>query len=98
MWDRLHPRLISEGFDIGRKEAMTYLESFMVPIDGVLADGEKVVCAARPSLRTKVAPAFADSMAEEVVDDVQCVKVPEKPMDSHMMEILHMRHTFAALF
>jgi len=90
--DGLHPRLIAEGFDLARDEAMRFLESFKVPLTDPLQDREKLVCVARTSLRTKIIPSIADSMAEAVVDAVRCIKKPDQPLDLHMVEVLHMRH------
>jgi len=90
--DGLHPRLIAEGFDLARDETMSFLDSFKVPKPDVLNDRETLVCVARTSLRTKLAPAIADSMAEAIVDAVKCIKKPDEPLDLHMIEILHMRH------
>jgi T-complex protein 1 subunit zeta len=90
--DGLHPRLIAEGFDFARDEAIKFLDSFKVPIADPLNDREKLVCVARTSLRTKINPTIADSMAEAVVDAVRCIKKPDQPIDLHMVEILHMKH------
>jgi len=90
--DGLHPRLIAEGFDLARDEAVKFLDSFKVPVQNPLEDREKLVCVARTSLRTKLAPAIADGMAEAVVDAVKCIKKSDAPLDLHMVEILHMRH------
>merc|ERR1712178_413041 len=62
--DGLHPRLIAEGFDLARDEAMKFLEGFKVIINDPLKDREKLVCVARTSLRTKITPTIADAMAE----------------------------------
>eukprot|EP00928_Gymnodinium_smaydae_P046489 TRINITY_DN3097_c0_g1_i1.p1 TRINITY_DN3097_c0_g1~~TRINITY_DN3097_c0_g1_i1.p1 ORF type:complete len:535 (-),score=134.15 TRINITY_DN3097_c0_g1_i1:111-1715(-) len=90
--DGLHPRLIAEGFDIARDETLKFLDSFKVLVDDPLKDREMLVCLARTSLRTKIAPQIADPMAEAVVDAVKVIKMPEKPLDLHMVEIMHMRH------
>merc|ERR1711892_1436694 len=67
-------------------------EAFKVAIAEPLNDREKLVCVARTSLRTKITPSIADSMAEAVVDAVRCIKKPDQPLDLHMVEVLHMRH------
>lgn len=90
--DGLHPRQIAEGFDLARDETMQFLDKFKVPVPNPLADREKLVCVARTSLRTKITPAIADNMAEAVVDAVKCIKMDDKPLDLHMVEILHMKH------
>jgi len=90
--DGLHPRLIAEGFEIAREETQKFLDSFKVPLKNLLSDRETLVCVARTSLRTKIMPAMADSMAEAVVDAVRCIKKSDEPLDLHMVEILHMKH------
>merc|ERR1719343_1952767 len=57
-----------------------------------LDDRERLVCVARTALRTKIAPALADPMAEVVVDAVRCIKKPDAPLDLNMVEILHMKN------
>mmetsp|Transcript_47093 Transcript_47093/g.86357 ORF Transcript_47093/g.86357 Transcript_47093/m.86357 type:complete len:534 (-) Transcript_47093:50-1651(-) len=90
--DGLHPRLIAEGFDIAREETLNFLESFKVPLPNPLDDREKLVSVARTSLRTKIVPSIADSMAEAVVDAVRTIKRPNEALDLHMVEIMHMKH------
>merc|ERR1711865_1079919 len=90
--DGLHPRLIAEGFDLARDETMKFLNDFKVAIKDPMQDREKLVCVARTSLRTKITPAIADTMAEAVVDAVRCIKKPDQPLDLHMVEVLHMKH------
>merc|ERR1719487_381346 len=90
--DGLHPRLIAEGYDLARDETLRFLDGFKVPIADPLNDREKLVCIARTSLRTKISPTIADSMAESVVDAVKCIKKPDQPLDLHMVEVLHMKH------
>mmetsp|Transcript_93456 Transcript_93456/g.269957 ORF Transcript_93456/g.269957 Transcript_93456/m.269957 type:complete len:535 (+) Transcript_93456:62-1666(+) len=88
----LHPRLIAEGFDIAREEMVKFLESFKIPLPNAFNDREKLVCVARTSLRTKIASAIADQMAEVVVDAVRCIKKPEQALDLNMVEVLHMKN------
>jgi len=88
----LHPRLIAEGFDLAREEMVTFLDSFKVAVANPLGDRERLVCVARTSLRTKIAPTIADPMAEVVVDAVRCIKMPEQPLDLNMVEVLHMKN------
>jgi len=88
----LHPRLIAEGFDLAREEMVKFLEAFKVAVPNPLSDRERLVCVARTSLRTKIAPAMADPMAEVVVDAVRCIKKPDEPLDLNMIEVLHMKN------
>merc|ERR1719401_2473361 len=83
----LHPRLIAEGFDLAREEMVKFLDAFKVSVPDPLADRERLVCVARTSLRTKIAPAMADPMAECAVDAVKCIKKPGMSLDLNMIEI-----------
>jgi len=88
----LHPRLIAEGFELAREEALKFLDGFKVTCDDVFNDRERLVCVARTSLRTKIAPSIADQMAEATVDAVRCIKKPDEALDLNMVEILHMKN------
>mmetsp|Transcript_64866 Transcript_64866/g.164392 ORF Transcript_64866/g.164392 Transcript_64866/m.164392 type:complete len:534 (-) Transcript_64866:92-1693(-) len=88
----LHPRLIAEGFDLAREDAIKFLDEFKVPVPNALNDREKLVCVARTSLRTKIAPSLADPMAEVAVDAVRCIKRVDQPLDLNMVEVLHMKN------
>jgi T-complex protein 1 subunit zeta len=90
--DGLHPRIIAEGFDLARTETLKFLDGFKVSVDDIFNDRERLVCVARSSLRTKIAPSIADPMAEAVVDAVRSIKRPNEPIDLHMVEIMHMKH------
>lgn len=92
----LHPRLVADGLDLAREEALSFLEGFKVPLEDALGDRERLVCVARTALRTKIAPALADPMAEVCVDAVRCVKKPGEALDLHMVEVLHMKSKLAA--
>ena len=58
--DGVHPRVISEGFDLARDEALRVLESFKVKKD--VLDAELLRSVARTSLRTKLQGAIADQV------------------------------------
>eukprot|EP00931_Biecheleriopsis_adriatica_P038184 TRINITY_DN2189_c0_g1_i2.p1 TRINITY_DN2189_c0_g1~~TRINITY_DN2189_c0_g1_i2.p1 ORF type:complete len:540 (-),score=159.50 TRINITY_DN2189_c0_g1_i2:32-1651(-) len=88
----LHPRLIAEGFELAREETVKFLDAFKVHIDDPFNDREKLVCVARTSLRTKIAPHLADPMAECVVDAVRTIKKPDMALDLNMVEVMHMKN------
>ncbi|KAI9102700.1 chaperonin Cpn60/TCP-1 family [Phlyctochytrium arcticum] len=85
----LHPRVITEGFDIAKKEALQFLESFKVKHT---IDRETLLNVARTSLRTKVRQELADALMEAVVDGVLCIHRKDQPIDLHMVEIMKMMH------
>lgn len=94
--DGLHPRVIVEGWDFAKKEALAYLEQAKVPLPNVRSDYELLLSVARTSLRTKVPPQLADNLASIVVDAVTCIAPPSSsasvPIDLHMVEVLKMQH------
>jgi len=85
----LHPRLIVDGFDIAKKEALRILDELKItqPVDRDL-----LLCVARTSLRTKVYAALADVLTEAVVDAVLAIHHPPQAIDLFMVEIMEMQH------
>ncbi|KAJ3054714.1 T-complex protein 1 subunit zeta [Rhizophlyctis rosea] len=85
----LHPRIITEGFEIAKKEALQFLDSFRIKRT---MDRELLLSVARTSLRTKVRQELADTLTEAVVDAVMCIHKEGEPIDLHMVEIMKMMH------
>merc|ERR1712088_810068 len=72
-------------------KALEVLESVKIP----LADGDKaevLQAIAQTSLGTKVHPVMAEQLTPIVVEAVQAIHVPEKPIDLHMVEMMEMQH------
>merc|ERR1712223_947975 len=83
----LHPRIVTEGFEMAKDKALEVLESVKIP----LADGDKaevLQAIAQTSLGTKVHPVMAEQLTPIVVEAVQAIHVPEKPIDLHMVEMI----------
>lgn len=80
--DGTHPRLIVDGFDAARVEALKFLESYARPIAVApgAEDREALVCVARTALRTKLEKGLADQMTAAVVDAVLTVR-PAAPAE-----------------
>jgi len=92
----LHPRAVTDGYDIARDAAIEFLDSFKVPIKqdsspGATYDRELMTCIASTSLRTKLDHELADGITEAIVDAMLCI-APEddKPVDLNMIEIMAM--------
>lgn len=92
----LHPRIITDGYDIARDAAIEFLESFKVPLanqstDGNKYDRELITCVASTSLKTKLDHDLADAMTLAIVDAILCV-APEddRPVDLNMIEVMTM--------
>lgn len=97
--DGLHPRLIADGFNLARMEALTFLEEFKTKLDPD-TDRVKLVDVARTALRTKLPQVHADQLASIVVEAVECIKAANAasredaakvPLDLYMVEIMQMK-------
>lgn len=97
----LHPRVLVDGIELAKTEALKYLEESKK----VVGDDEKsgeidrdlLIQIARTSLRTKVEPELADHLTEIVVDAVHCIRDLDRPdtdqeIDLKMVEIMIMEH------
>ncbi|KAJ3512716.1 hypothetical protein NLJ89_g3357 [Agrocybe chaxingu] len=99
----VHPTVIAEGFDLAKKEALSFLDSFKV---SVKMDRATLIDIAKTSLSTKLNGALATQLAADVVDAVSTIRPlpPQKdskeewrqPIDLHMIEIMKMQHRTAS--
>lgn len=85
----LHPRIIGEGFETAKKEALAVLDELKIPIKN---DRETLLQIARTSLRTKLSQENADILTDIVVDAMLALHEPGKPTDLNMVEIMEMQH------
>ncbi|KAI0512920.1 T-complex protein 1 [Xylaria bambusicola] len=89
----LHPRVITDGFEIAKVEALKFLDSFKLPRD---IDRELLLNVARTSLATKLNASLTAKLYPNIVDAVLAIyKAPAKP-DLHMVEIMKMQHRTAS--
>eukprot|EP00771_Trimastix_marina_P003303 gnl/Trimastix_PCT/454.p1 GENE.gnl/Trimastix_PCT/454~~gnl/Trimastix_PCT/454.p1 ORF type:complete len:521 (-),score=184.02 gnl/Trimastix_PCT/454:40-1602(-) len=86
----VHPRLLTEGIDIAKTEVLSFLETFKRPLD--VTDRDALLSIANTALSTKLPEESAHNLAEIVTDAVRIVHVPEKQINLHMVEIMHMSH------
>jgi len=85
----LHPRIVTEGFDIAKAKALQVLDEMKVKQD---VDRDILINVARTSLRTKVNAELADILTEHVVDAVLAIRTVNSAIDLHMVEIMEMQH------
>jgi len=85
----LHPRLVTEGFEMAKNKALEVLDNMKV--DSKM-DRDTLINVARTSLRTKTPKELADNLTEIIVDAVLAIKQEGKPIDLHMVEIMEMTH------
>ncbi|PYI07501.1 T-complex protein 1 zeta subunit [Aspergillus sclerotiicarbonarius CBS 121057] len=85
----LHPRVITDGYEIAKNEALKFLDQFKLERS---IDRELLLSVARTSLSTKLNSALAEKLTPDIVDAVLAIhRAPEKP-DLHMIEIMTMQH------
>lgn len=89
----LHPRVITDGCEIAKTEALIFLDEFKLKKD---VDRELLLSVARTSLSTKLDSSLAEQLTPDIVDAVLAIyQAPAKP-DLHMVEIMTMQHRTAA--
>ncbi|CAF4119521.1 unnamed protein product [Rotaria magnacalcarata] len=85
----LHPRIVAEGFELAKKEALRVLDTLKIPIT---ADRETLIQIARTSLRTKLSLENADILTDIAVDAILALNEPGVPTDLNMVEVMEMQH------
>ncbi|KIY66887.1 T-complex protein 1 zeta subunit, partial [Cylindrobasidium torrendii FP15055 ss-10] len=99
----VHPTVIAEGFDLAKKEALKFLDTFKQPSK---LDRATLIGVAYTSLATKLNASLAKQLAADVVDSVLTIRPPppaadakdqwRSPIDLHMVEIMKMQHRTAS--
>ena len=89
----LHPRMLTEGFELARVKTLEVLDSLKIPIEPTK---ENLINIAKTSLRTKVHPTVADKLTEICVDAVLTIRQKDQEIDLHMIELMEMQHRTAA--
>eukprot|EP00053_Salpingoeca_punica_P020467 m.211650 g.211650 ORF g.211650 m.211650 type:complete len:535 (+) comp18691_c0_seq1:137-1741(+) len=85
----LHPRLIADGFDIAKKEALRVLDEIRIAKP---MDRDTLLQVARTSLKTKVNAVMGELLTEIVVDAVLQIQSVDPRIDLFMVEIMEMMH------
>ncbi|OCF61323.1 T-complex protein 1, zeta subunit [Kwoniella mangroviensis CBS 10435] len=92
----VHPRVIGEGFDLAKKEALKFLDDIR---QTPTMDRSNLISVAHTSLSTKLHSKLAQKLSADVVDAVLAIQPPENedgskrdPIDLHMIEIMKMQH------
>lgn len=89
----LHPRIVTEGFNLAKSKALEVLEKMKAPIEPTK---EALLDIARTALKTKIHPVLAEKLTEICVDAVLTIRQPEIAIDLHMVEIMEMQHRTSA--
>lgn len=88
----LHPRLVTEGFDLAREKCLEVLDQCKIGISLEMPEKDTLLAVAGTSLRTKLHADLANHLIEPVVDAVLSIRQPNEAMDLHRIEIMEMRH------
>ncbi|XP_037935318.1 T-complex protein 1 subunit zeta [Teleopsis dalmanni] len=88
----LHPRIVTEGFEKAKDNALAILDTMKIPIE---INKKNLTEVANTSLKTKLHPALADLLTDVCVDGVLAIKKDEKQVDLHMIELMEMQHKTA---
>ncbi|EJD03153.1 chaperonin-containing T-complex zeta subunit Cct6 [Fomitiporia mediterranea MF3/22] len=98
----VHPTVIAEGYDLAKKEALSFLDKFK---QSSKMDRATLIDVVNTSLSTKLTSSLASKLAADVVDAVLCIRPPppppgsketwREPIDLHMVEIMKMQHRTA---
>ena len=88
----LHPRLITEGYEIAKDMVLEFLEAFKCNFPNIFRDRELLTSVVKSSLRTKLSVEVADNMADAIVDSMMAISQEDLPIDLHMVEVMHMQH------
>lgn len=86
----LHPRIIVEGFDAAKEEALKVLEKVKIPSG--CNDRQQLIQVARSSLTTKLNAELAEHLTSVCVDAVLAISEEDKPIDMFMIETMEMQH------
>lgn len=89
----LHPRVITEGFEFAKVEALKFLDDFKMNKE---PDRELLLCVARTTLSTKLDKSLAEALTPAIVDAVLAIYHPPAKPDLHMIEIMKMQHRTAS--
>jgi T-complex protein 1 subunit zeta len=85
----LHPRILVEGLEIARDEALKYLTTLKMEFEDMINNRDLLQSIALTSLGTKLDPDMATVLADAVVSSVQTVYTsPNEPIDLNMIEIM----------
>ena len=83
----LHPRIITDGYDIARDAALKFLDGFKVTDENASEDGGKnrelLTCITATSLKTKLDHELADGITDAIVDSILCITSVDKGSDDH---------------
>jgi len=104
----LHPRIITDGFDIARDECLKFLDTFKITTskDDMLNDRDLLYGITSTSLKTKLDNDLSNTLSDAIVDSIRCIASCEneddikdehnnRPIDLNRVEIMAMQRKMA---
>ena len=88
----VHPRILTEGFELARKKCLEVLDKIKIPVDSWKNNGEILHDIARTSLSTKIHPKTAEVLTGVCVSALQAISRDGMVPDLHMVEVMEMQH------
>ncbi len=88
----LHPRLITEGFDMAKDKCLEVLNKCKIELSSDMPERDTLLAVAGTSLRTKLHADLAGHLVEPIVDAVLAIRQPKEALDLHRIEIMELRH------
>ena len=85
----VHPRIIVDGLEKAKVESLKFLNTMRHEVE---INRDVLIQVAKTSLNTKIAPELANPLCEVVVDAISTITREGKPIDLHMVELMHMQH------
>lgn len=85
--DGLHPRILSEGISLAKKQAQFFLEEFKIKKE---IEKKLLLSVAETAIKTKVECELGEKLAQICVDAVMTIR-EEKSIDLHRIEIVRMQ-------
>jgi len=88
----LHPRILVEGLETARDEALKFLSEIKVEFkEDMIQDRDLLQSVALTSLATKLEYDLSLPLAQALVSSVQCIyNGPDEPIDLHRVEVISM--------
>mmetsp|Transcript_37317 Transcript_37317/g.90606 ORF Transcript_37317/g.90606 Transcript_37317/m.90606 type:complete len:540 (+) Transcript_37317:102-1721(+) len=96
----LHPRILVEGLETARDEALKFLNEIKVENkEDMIQDRDMLQSIALTSLATKLEYDMSVSLADALVSCVQCIySDPDEPIDLNRVEVISMSRTKESKF
>lgn len=92
LYESIHPRIITQGFDQAKAILLNVLETMKIPINiKENFDKELLYKVAKTCVRTKLPIPLADKLSDDLVESIKVIYSPEKQIDLHMIEIMDVK-------